>query len=127
MKTIPAISMNETLVTPENAKVSVFDHGFLYGDGVFEGIRIYKNRIFRVEKHINRLFRSAKVIGLEIGVSKESLINEIKKVAAKWAEINSVDLYTNEDPLYIRVVVSRGYGDLGLDHRENVQNQVVSL
>ncbi len=116
--TIPAISINGNPVTKDEAKISVFDHGFLYGDGVFEGIRVYGNKIFRGDKHIARLFRSAKVLDLHIGWSSEALIDEIRKTARTWAEKNGVDLQRNQDPLYVRVVVSRGDGDLGLDPRK---------
>lgn len=113
-----AISLNGQLCSREDAKISVFDHGFLYGDGVFEGIRIYGERIFRGERHIDRLFRSAKVICLEIPCSKKELLDEIRKTARVWAKTNFVDLSSNADPLYVRVVVSRGDGDLGLDPRK---------
>ena len=62
------IWLNGKLVEQEDAKVSVFDHGLLYGDGVFEGIRVYSGRIFELEAHIERLFQSAKVIRLEIHI-----------------------------------------------------------
>jgi branched-chain amino acid aminotransferase len=118
MATIPVISINRNLVSKENATVSVFDHGFLYGDGVFEGIRIYGSCIFRGERHMKRLFRSAKVIDLQIQYSQKDILEEIGIVARAWAEKNEVDLRDNQDPLYIRVVVSRGDGDLGLDPRK---------
>ncbi len=113
-----AISINGKLCSREDAKVSIFDHGFLYGDGVFEGIRIYGERIFRGERHVDRLFRSAKVIGLDIGRSKQDVIDEIRQTARVWAETNDVNLSANSDPLYIRLIVSRGDGDLGLDPRK---------
>lgn len=115
MSTTPAISMNGQLVTKENARVSIFDHGFLYGDGVFEGIRIYRDCIFRGDRHIRRLFRSAQVIALDPQWSAEEYLEEIGRVAREWARINSVDLANNGDPLYVRVIISRGDGDLGLD------------
>ncbi len=115
----PAISINGQICSQDEAKISIFDHGFLYGDGVFEGIRIYCGRIFRVERHIARLFRSAKVIDLDIGLSPAEMIEEIRKVARIWVEQNgNVDLRNNCDPLYARVVISRGDGDLGLDPRK---------
>lgn len=115
MKTIPAISINGSFVSPQEATISVFDHGFLYGDGVFEGIRIYKDRIFRGERHMKRLFNSAKVIALVIERTPEEILDDIRKCARLWAETNQVDLRNNPDPLYVRVVVSRGDGDLGLN------------
>lgn len=118
IKSIPAISINHELVTKDNAKVSIFDHGFLYGDGVFEGIRIFGDRIFRGDRHVNRLFRSAKVIGLNPGISKADMLEEICRVAREWGELNQVILYENQESLYVRVVISRGDGDLGLDPRK---------
>lgn len=115
MATKPAISIDKTVFSKEDAKVSIFDHGFLYGDGVFEGMRIYGDKIFRAHRHMTRLFRSAKVIGLQINYTKDEIIQEISRLARIWSEDNAVDLANNHDPLYIRVIVSRGDGDLGLD------------
>ncbi len=89
----------------ENAKISVFDHGFLYGDGVFEGIRAYNGKIFRLSEHVDRLFDSAKVIALNIGVSKKEMEDIIIKTCLK----------NNIKDGYMRPVVSRGIGDLGLN------------
>lgn len=125
--TAPAISIDGEQYTRETARISVFDHGFLYGDGVFEGIRIYGNRIFRCERHMNRLFRSAKIINLNIGKSKPELIDEIRATARVWAETNGVDLTANTNPLYVRLVVSRGDGDLGLDPRKCPVAKVVVI
>lgn len=92
----------------ENAKISVFDHGFLYGDGVFEGIRSYNRLIFRLEEHINRLYASAKSIMLNIPISKK----EMEKAVIATLKKNGMN------NAYIRLVVSRGPGDLGLDPRK---------
>src|SRR3990172_13007104 len=116
--TLPVISINRKIYSREDAKISVFDHGFLYGDGVFEGIRIYGDKIFRGDRHLRRLFRSAKMIDLNLGSTLSEILEEICRVAQEWTEINRVDLKTNIDPLYVRVVVSRGDGDLGLDPRK---------
>ncbi|MEW6235335.1 MAG: branched-chain-amino-acid transaminase [Candidatus Omnitrophota bacterium] len=116
--TVAAISINFQLCAPEEAKISIFDHGFLYGDGVFEGIRVYRDKIFRGERHVARLFRSAKVIDLNIGYSQQEILDELRRVVHAWAEKNSVSLQNNGDPLYIRLIVSRGDGDLGLDPRK---------
>lgn len=86
------------------AKVSVYDHGFLYGDGVFEGIRAYNGRIFKCTEHINRLYNAAKAIDLEIPLSKQEMTTALLDTCAK----NSM-----KDG-YIRLIVSRGAGDLGL-------------
>jgi branched-chain amino acid aminotransferase len=101
------IYLNGEFVTKENAKISVYDHGFLYGDGVFEGIRVYGGNIFRMEEHMDRLYRSAKSIMLEIPHSQEELTNLIAETVEKNQLENA----------YIRAVVSRGPGDLGLDPR----------
>lgn len=102
------VYINGTFYEKEEAKISVFDHGFLYGDGVFEGIRSYNRRVFKLREHINRLFNSAKAIMLEIPYTKE----EIEKAIIETLKIN------NLSDAYIRVVVSRGVGDLGLDPRK---------
>jgi len=91
-----------------DAKVSVFDHGLLYGDGVFEGIRSYNRRVFRLDEHIDRLYESADAISLKIPVTKE----EFKSDVLETLKINDLD------DAYIRVVVTRGVGDLGLDPRK---------
>lgn len=102
------IFLNNKLVAKEDAVVSVFDHGFLYGDGVFEGLRVYNGRIFRLDEHLERLRRSSKAILLEWPLSNDEL---------KTAIIETVR--ANEMPNgYIRVVISRGAGDLGLDPRK---------
>lgn len=90
--------------TEKTAKISVFDHGLLYGDGVFEGIRAYNGRIFKLEEHIDRLFDSAKAILLNIPMSKTQLM----KAVAKTCALNRI----REG--YIRLVVTRGVGNLGL-------------
>ena len=89
----------------ENAKISVFDHGLLYGDGVFEGIRFYNGRVFRLEEHIDRLFDSARAIALNIGMDKSAVIE------ATLETIRQNQLHDG----YIRLVVTRGVGDLGLN------------
>lgn len=92
-------------VPASEAKISVFDHGFLYGDGVFEGIRAYNGRVFKLMEHLDRLYDCAKVIKLKIPVSKE-----------EFAEIILETLRRNKlRNAYIRPIVTRGIGDLGLD------------
>src|ERR1700759_270083 len=88
-----------------DAKVSVFDHGLLYGDGIFEGIRAYNGRVFRLKEHIDRLFYSAKAILLEIPMSREKL------AAAVVASCRQNKIRDG----YIRLVVTRGVGTLGLN------------
>lgn len=94
------------IVPREEAKISVYDHGVLYGDGVFEGIRIYNERIFKFNEHIDRLYESAKSISLIIPLSKEELSDYVVKACQK----NNL-----RESGYIRLVVTRGEGDLGLN------------
>ncbi|MBC7075898.1 MAG: branched-chain-amino-acid transaminase [Syntrophomonadaceae bacterium] len=111
------IYLNGKFVPEEEAKVSVFDHGYLYGDGVFEGIRAYYNSVFRLRDHIARLYDSAKAINLEIPISKE----EMTEVVLETCRRNDV-----KDG-YIRLVVSRGVGDLGLDPRKCPKPTIVCI
>jgi len=90
------------------AKVSVYDHGLLYGDGVFEGIRAYSGVVFRLKDHIDRLYRSAHTIMLEIPVPKEKMTEIVLDTLRK----------NNLKDAYVRLVVTRGAGDLGLDPRK---------
>lgn len=101
------IYLNGEFVDEEEAKISVFDHGVLYGDGVFEGIRAYNGRVFRLRQHIDRLYESAKSILLDIGMTKE----EMSEALLETLRRNSLR------DAYIRLVVTRGKGDLGLDPR----------
>jgi branched-chain amino acid aminotransferase len=98
------VYMDGKLVEKDQAKVSVFDHGVLYGDGVFEGIRAYSGRVFKLDEHIDRLFNSAKVIMLDIPLSKD----EFKAAIIQVCKANGI-----RDG-YIRPVVTRGVGNLGL-------------
>ena len=99
------IWLGNKLVDEQDAKVSVFDHGVLYGDGVFEGIRVYNKRVFELDAHIDRLYNSAKGIRLDIPMSRQQLIDAIHKTV----EANDVGNG------YIRLVVTRGIGSLGLN------------
>jgi branched-chain amino acid aminotransferase len=99
------IWLDGKLVDEADAKVSVFDHGLLYGDGVFEGIRVYNGRIFELEAHIRRLYDSAKAIRLEIPMSRSKLINSVEKTVEANGVIDG----------YIRLLVTRGVGTLGLN------------
>jgi len=106
----------EFLPQPE-AKVSVFDHGFLYGDGVFEGIRAYNGRVFKLKEHLERLYESAQAIFLTIPLSFE----ELRQAVLETCRRNGI-----RDG-YIRLVVSRGPGDLGLDPRKCSRPTVVII
>ncbi|HYO08514.1 MAG TPA: branched-chain-amino-acid transaminase [Tepidisphaeraceae bacterium] len=93
------------LVDKDDAKISVYDHGLLYGDGVFEGIRVYAGRIFRVHEHLRRLYDSAKAIRLVIPISQEDFLSAIQQTVKA----------NNFTDCYIRAVVTRGVGFLGID------------
>ncbi len=97
--------MNGRLVPESAAKISVFDHGLLYGDGVFEGIRSYNGRVFALDEHIDRLYRSAKAIALEIPISKQQITKDVIRTCKANKTMNG----------YIRLVVTRGVGTLGLN------------
>jgi branched-chain amino acid aminotransferase len=101
--------VNGKLFDKDEASINAYDHGFLYGDGVFEGIRIYNGRIFRFSEHIDRFFDSLLVTRIDIGMDRESLKTQIIKVCQE-----------NEhyDRAYIRLVASRGVGDLGINPRK---------
>lgn len=111
------IYINGDLLPKDQAVVSVYDHGLLYGDGVFEGIRVYSSKVFRNEDHINRLYESARAIRLEIPISPEEMT---KAVAETVAANNIVDGY-------VRLVVTRGSGTLGLDIRRTSNPQVIVI
>ncbi|MDR0956713.1 MAG: branched-chain-amino-acid transaminase [Endomicrobium sp.] len=93
------------LVDKENAKISVLDHGLLYGDGIFEGIRAYNGRVFRLKEHLERLWSSAKAINLAVPIQKK----EIEKAIIKTLLANKLS------EAYIRLIVTRGCGDLSID------------
>ena len=105
------------LLEEEDARVSVFDHGFLYGDGVFEGMRAYAGRVFKLGEHLERLYRSAKAISLEIPLAREEFALDVEKTM----QANGLR------DAYIRAVVSRGIGDLGLDPTKCPKPSVVII
>jgi len=90
------------------AKISVFDHGLLYGDGIFEGIRAYNGSVFKLKEHVDRLYRSAHMIMLEIPMTKEHMIQAVLETLRE----------NNLKDSYIRLVVTRGVGDLGLNPKK---------
>ncbi len=102
------IYINGKFVPAEEAAVSVFDHGLLYGDGVFEGVRAYNGRVFRLKEHVKRLFDSAQAIMLSIPMTQEQLGEAILETLRQ----------NNMKDAYIRPLVTRGVGDLGLDPRK---------
>ena len=99
-----------------DAKISVFDHGLLYGDGVFEGIRSYSGTVFRLREHIDRLYDSARAIHLKIPIAKE----EMSQAVIETLALNKLS------DAYIRLVVTRGAGSLGLDPRKTTDPQITS-
>ena len=101
------IYLNGKLVPKEEAAVSVFDHGLLYGDGVFEGIRFYGGRIFRLEEHIDRLYKSARAIALDIQMNPDEMARAVVQTIAANGLTDG----------YVRLVVTRGEGSLGLSPR----------
>ena len=111
------VYLDGQLVDEADAKVSVFDHGLLYGDGVFEGIRMYHNRIFKLREHIERLYWSAKAILLEIPMSPE----EMMQACLETCRANQL----REG--YIRLIVTRGRGTLGLDPRRCPKPSVIII
>jgi branched-chain amino acid aminotransferase len=101
----------------ETAKVSVFDHGLLYGDGVFEGIRVYSRRIFRLDAHLDRLYTSARALALDIPLDHAALAAVVREAVAR----------NRKDDGYIRLVVTRGVGDLGIDPRKCARACVIVI
>ncbi len=111
------IYLNGKIVPEHEAVVSVFDHGLLYGDGVFEGIRAYHGKVFRLVEHVDRLYRSAAAIALNIPMSREEMI------AAVVATCKANDINDG----YIRLIVTRGVGSLGLNPYLCKQPQVIII
>lgn len=111
------IHINGTLYAKEDAKISVYDHGLLYGDGVFEGLRVYGGEVFRMAEHINRLWESANSIMLAIPVSKTELADSI----------NSTVSANGIRDGYVRLMVTRGAGSLGLDPNRTSDPQVIII
>ncbi|MBI3410040.1 MAG: branched-chain-amino-acid transaminase [Planctomycetes bacterium] len=113
----PKVYVNGKFFDKPDAKISVYDHGLLYGDGVFEGIRIYEGKVFRLKEHVDRLFESARAIKLEIPLSRSQMMEAIQST------VNA----NNKKNGYIRPVVTRGAGTLGLDPRKTTDPQVIVI
>ncbi|MEN6449934.1 MAG: branched-chain-amino-acid transaminase [Thermoguttaceae bacterium] len=111
------IYIDGKLYDKEEAKISVYDHGLLYGDGVFEGIRCYSGKVFRLTEHLDRLWDSAKAISLTIPISKE----EMGKAVVDTLAVNNI-----KDG-YIRLVVTRGVGSLGLDPNKAARPSIIII
>ncbi len=111
------VYINGTFYEQEDARISVFDHGLLYGDGVFEGLRSYGGKVFRLREHLDRLWESAKAIHLEIPISLPEMTDAVNE-----------SLRANEiDDGYVRLVVTRGVGTLGLDPAQTSDPQVIII
>lgn len=113
----PTININGEYFSKADAKISVYDHGLLYGDGVFEGLRIYAGKVFRLKQHLDRLWESALSIGLEIPISIETLERDVNDCVAK----------SELEEGYIRLIVTRGAGALGLDPNKCHDPQVIII
>lgn len=111
------VYINGKLFDKADAKISVYDHGLLYGDGVFEGIRIYGGKIFRLREHIDRLYESARHIGLEVPLNREQMMDAVQSTVSANAKKDG----------YIRLVITRGAGYLGLDPRRTSDPQVIII
>ncbi len=111
------VYINGELYEKQEARISVYDHGLLYGDGVFEGIRAYNGRVFRGKEHIDRLYASARAIALEIPMSREEIAQAIEDTLAA----------NGLSDAYIRLVVTRGVGTLGLDPYKCTNPQVIII
>jgi branched-chain amino acid aminotransferase len=111
------IFMNDRLVPEEEARVSVFDHGLLYGDGVFEGLRSYSGRVFRLDAHLDRLWDSARAISLEIPLAKDIVAKAVNETLAANKLVDG----------YVRLLVTRGAGSLGLDPNRTKNPQVIVI
>ncbi|MFH0840170.1 MAG: branched-chain-amino-acid transaminase [Candidatus Omnitrophota bacterium] len=113
----PKVYIDGKFYEKEDAKISVFDHGLLYGDGVFEGIRSYNRLVFKLNEHINRLYASAKTIMLDVPLSKKEMQDAVIATLKK----------NHMDNAYIRLIVTRGSGDLGLDPRKCKRPTVIVI
>jgi branched-chain amino acid aminotransferase len=113
----PKVYIGGKLFEKADAKISVFDHGLLYGDGVFEGIRAYSGRVFRLPAHIDRLYDSARSIQLTIPMSKASMAEAVVSTLQANSLVDA----------YIRLIVTRGAGSLGLDPRKTTDPQVIVI
>lgn len=111
------IYISGKLFDKDDAKISVFDHGLLYGDGVFEGIRVYGGKVFLHQEHIDRLYESARAIRLEIPMTRPAMIEAVNSTVAANGISDG----------YVRLVVTRGAGSLGLDIRRTANPQVIII
>ncbi|MFC1532780.1 branched-chain-amino-acid transaminase [Thermodesulfobacteriota bacterium] len=101
----PKVYINGDFFQKENAKISVYDHGLLYGDGIFEGIRVYQGKIFKLKEHLERLYKSARAIRLNVPLD----LHEMEKAVLETVKKNK------KENGYIRLIITRGAGNLGMD------------
>lgn len=113
----PLVYISGKLYDKADARISVYDHGLLYGDGVFEGMRIYSGKVFRLKEHIDRLYESARHIRLEIPLTPEQMTQAV---------LDTVKA-NNKQNGYVRLVITRGAGYLGLDPRKTSDPQVIII
>ena len=113
----PKVYIGGELFEKADAKISVFDHGLLYGDGIFEGIRSYEGRVFRLDAHIDRLYESARAIGLKIPIDRAAMASAV---------LDTLKANGLRDA-YIRLIVTRGAGSLGLDPRKTTDPQIIII
>ena len=111
------VYINGKFFDKADAKISVYDHGLLYGDGVFEGLRIYNGKVFRLKEHIDRLYESARHIWLEVPLSREAVTEAV---------VSTVQANNKKDG-YIRLIITRGAGSLGLDPRKTSDPQIIVI
>jgi branched-chain amino acid aminotransferase len=114
---MPTIWIDGEWHTKETAKVSVFDHGLLYGDGVFEGVRAYAGKIFKLQEHLDRLYESAHAVMLTVPMSKEEFGKVMEQALSR----------SGLKDAYLRPIVTRGIGDLGVDPRKCPKASVVVI
>jgi len=117
MSSTPRVWINGKLHDKADAKISVYDHGLLYGDGVFEGIRVYNGKIFKWREHVERLYDSARHIGLEIPIDHVQMVEALHDTVKANKKVEG----------YIRLIVTRGAGTLGLDPRKTADPQVIII
>ena len=111
------VYINGKIYDKADAKISVYDHGLLYGDGVFEGIRVYEGKVFRLAEHVERLYDSARSIRLEIPMTREQMAHAVNDTVTANTKRNG----------YIRLLVTRGAGYLGLDPRKATNPQIIII
>src|SRR5713101_5184613 len=113
----PLVYIDGEFRSKGNAKVSVYDHGLLYGDGVFEGIRCYNGIVFRLREHIDRLYEGLKITRIDVPYSKEDMVNAVVETVKR----------NSYSDAYIRLVITRGRGNLGLDPRSCARPSIIIM